>query len=96
MADYSSSSFNTPKFAPFQSGCNLCYPSKDYVKQKGGKNKKNIKGGNNTLVSSAEGKNLFKKPVFTLPIKTLVKNNYGKSYNTSAGGSKNNDYKKNS
>ena len=71
--------FNTPSFAPFQSGCSKCYPSTDYVKQN---------GGNKSLISTKDGKNFFKTPDFNVSMKTLVKNNSGKSYNTSAGGSK--------
>ena len=71
--------YNTPDFTPFQSGCSKCYPSTDFVKQN---------GGNKSLISTKAGKNFFKTPNFNVPMKTLVKNNSGKSYNTSAGGSK--------
>ena len=71
--------FNTPSFAPFQSGCSKCYPSTDYVKQT---------GGNKSLISTKDGKNFFKTPNFNVSMKALIKNNSGKSYNTSAGGSK--------
>ena len=71
--------YNTPEFKPFQSGCSKCYPSTDYVKQN---------GGNKSLISTKDGKNFFKTPDFNVPMKTLEKNNSGKSYNTSAGGSK--------
>ena len=71
--------YNTPDFKPFQSGCSKCYPSTDFVKQN---------GGNKSLISTKAGKNFFKTPDFNVPMKTLVKNNSGKSYNTSAGGSK--------
>ena len=96
MASYSRNTYNAPSFAPFQSGCSICYPSKDYVNQSnqtGGKKKKKIKGGDNTLISSLPGKNLFKNHNYDVPMKTLIKDNYGRSYNTSAGGSKE-DYSK--
>ena len=43
MANYGRNSYNAPNFTPFQSGCSICYPSKDYVNQSnqtGGKKKK--------------------------------------------------------
>ena len=70
--------YNTPSFAPFQSGCSKCYPSTDYSKV----------GGNKSLISTKPGKNLFKDPNFNVPMKKLVKDNLGISFNTSAGGSK--------
>ena len=79
MSSSNTSNYNTPTFAPFQSGCSKCYPSTDFVQQN---------GGNQSLISSKAGKNYFKTPDFNVPMKTLVKNNSGKSYNTSAGGSK--------
>ena len=79
MSTSNRSSYNNPDFTPFQSGNSLCYPSKDYAKFKGG----------SSLISTKNGKNLYVSQNFKLPKSELQKNISGKSYSTSAGGSKN-------
>ena len=74
----SRSSYNNPKFKPFQSGSTLCYPSKDYA---------NFTGGN-SLISDKPGKNLYKDVNYKVDKATLEKLTLGKSYSTSAGGAK--------
>ena len=86
----SRASYNTPEFTPFQSGCSLCYPSTDYT----GTNISMKSGGSKqSLISNLPGKNLYNLKNDTVPLDKLVKNNYGISYNTSAGGSKNSSHK---
>ena len=77
----SRASYNNPQFQPFQSGSTLCYPSKDYANMNGG----------SSLISTKPGKNYFKTPDYKVSaqnLKTLI----GKSYATSAGGSKKKKY----
>lgn len=74
----SRSSYNNPQFKPFQSGNSLCYPSKDYA---------NFKGGNNSLIKTTLGKNLYKENNLNVS-KESLKSLSGKSYATSAGGAK--------
>ena len=71
--------YNNPQFKPFQSGNSLCYPSKDYVTHK---------GGNKSLISTQPGKNMYKTQNLKVDTNLLIKTNMGKSYSTSAGGSK--------
>tara|TARA_Y200000002_G_scaffold74831_1_gene58706 strand:- start:268 stop:1578 length:1311 start_codon:yes stop_codon:yes gene_type:complete len=78
MSNTKGSSYNHPNFKPFQSGSTLCYPSKDYA---------NFKGGHNSLISTKPGKNLYKDINYKMSKESLKSLN-GKSYSTSAGGSK--------
>ena len=80
----SRNSYNNPDFKPFQSGNSLCHPSTDYSAFKGGKK---IKGGNKTLIKTTPGKNLYKEVNYSVD-KSSLKSLIGKSYSTSAGGSK--------
>jgi len=59
----SRASYNTPDFAPFQSGCSKCYPSTDYKMQG---------GGDKSLISTkARLKTFFKTPNFNVPIENI-------------------------
>jgi hypothetical protein len=79
MSNSDETTYNNPQFKPFQSGNSLCHPSKDYT---------NLKGGNKTLISTQPGKNMYKTQNFKVDTNLLKKTTMGKSYATSAGGSK--------
>ena len=86
----SRASYNNEQFKPFQSGCSICYPSKDFA----GTNISMKSGGSvKSLISNLPGKNLYNLKNDTVPLDKLTKDNYGISYNTSAGGSKNSSNK---
>ena len=90
---YSRSSYNAPEFKPFQSGCSLCYPSTDYTNTNTNRPTMQYGGSNKSLISNLPGKNLYKPVNYSVPVDKLIKDNFGISYKTSAGGSKNNAHK---
>jgi len=92
---YSRPSYNAPEFKPFQSGCSLCYPSTDYTNTNTNTNRPTMQygGSNKSLISNLPGKNLYKPVNYSVPVDKLIKDNFGISYKTSAGGSKNNAHK---